>query len=266
MFQTTRAPVCAGARRVPVAEARWTVVAASAGGQAIEHGAQGSWRAWGDAESLWEALSEDAQRPLLVLSADGRVVYVNEQFSRHMGGGGSVLGKTLGEVWPAPVSAERLTLMRRALSQQRPLLLIERLKGRWSRTVIRRLPGESGSDGPPQRGGAGASGPSHVLMMFHLGAPPEGVESLADRYDIVRAGADDPGQLATLSPRELEVLALIGAGLSTRDIASKLGRTIKTVEWHRASLGRKLDITNRVELAQIAISAGLVTGNGRLRG
>jgi DNA-binding NarL/FixJ family response regulator len=33
---------------------------------------------------------------------------------------------------------------------------------------------------------------------------------------------------------------------------------VKTIEWHRVSLGTKLGVTNRVELARIAIRAGVV--------
>ena len=57
----------------------------------------------------------------------------------------------------------------------------------------------------------------------------------------------------------MEILRLIGEGLSTSEIAENLHRSVKTVEWHRVSLGNKLGVTNRVELARIAISAGLVT-------
>lgn len=60
-----------------------------------------------------------------------------------------------------------------------------------------------------------------------------------------------------MTAREREVLIHIGRGLSTAEIASTLGRSTKTVEWHRVSLGNKLGITNRVELARIAIRAGV---------
>ncbi len=64
-------------------------------------------------------------------------------------------------------------------------------------------------------------------------------------------------KLETLTAREREVLALIGRGMSLPQIAHRLHRSRKTVESHRLSLGRKLDASNRVELARIAITAGL---------
>jgi len=60
-----------------------------------------------------------------------------------------------------------------------------------------------------------------------------------------------------LTKREREVLGLIGQGLSLAEIADKLYRSQKTIQTHRLSLGRKLGASNRVELARIAIKAGL---------
>ncbi|MCA9299765.1 MAG: response regulator transcription factor, partial [Phycisphaerales bacterium] len=72
-----------------------------------------------------------------------------------------------------------------------------------------------------------------------------------------RVSRHDAGDLACLTKRERDVLALIGQGLSTAQIAKHLHRSVKTIEWHRVSLGNKLQVTNRVELARIAIRAGI---------
>lgn len=53
------------------------------------------------------------------------------------------------------------------------------------------------------------------------------------------------------------MLAFIGRGYSIPQIAEKLFRSQKTIETHRHSLGRKLGVSNRVELARIAIREGL---------
>jgi len=63
--------------------------------------------------------------------------------------------------------------------------------------------------------------------------------------------------LDALTPREREVLTLVAQGLSLPEIAEKLHRSLKTIETHRLSLGRKLKASNRVELTRIAIAAGL---------
>src|SRR5689334_23394781 len=51
-----------------------------------------------------------------------------------------------------------------------------------------------------------------------------------------------PGPLAHLSPREREIFDLIVATRSNREIAEDLRISVKTVETHRASINRKLDV------------------------
>ncbi|RPI63221.1 MAG: DNA-binding response regulator [Planctomycetaceae bacterium] len=57
-----------------------------------------------------------------------------------------------------------------------------------------------------------------------------------------------------LSDRELEVFELIGRGLGTRQIASKLHLSVKTIESHRANLKVKLQISSATELLRHAIN------------
>jgi DNA-binding NarL/FixJ family response regulator len=56
----------------------------------------------------------------------------------------------------------------------------------------------------------------------------------------------------TLSNREMGVFEGIGRGLSVREIASEMGRSIKTVETHRGNIVRKLGLANGAELSQYA--------------
>jgi DNA-binding NarL/FixJ family response regulator len=62
-----------------------------------------------------------------------------------------------------------------------------------------------------------------------------------------------------LTPRELEVLQLICAGMSNRDIAEKLGLSINTVAVHRANIMNALGVHKTAELVVYAITNGLVT-------
>lgn len=68
------------------------------------------------------------------------------------------------------------------------------------------------------------------------------------------------GPLASLSGRELEVLAMLGVGLSVEDIASTLERSVRTVNGHIGSLFRKLGVTGRPALMRIAARTGLGAG------
>jgi two-component system, NarL family, response regulator NreC len=64
---------------------------------------------------------------------------------------------------------------------------------------------------------------------------------------------------SVLSAREQEVLKCIAEGKSTREIASHLGVSVKTIETHRQNIMEKLDIHNMAELIKYAIRAGLTS-------
>lgn len=57
-----------------------------------------------------------------------------------------------------------------------------------------------------------------------------------------------------LSPRELEVLRLVAQGLSTRDIAETLNRSVKTIETHKMALKDKLGADSPAQLVRLALS------------
>lgn len=57
-----------------------------------------------------------------------------------------------------------------------------------------------------------------------------------------------------LSNRELQVMSLIGRGVSSREAAEMLSVSIKTVESHRQSLKRKLNLLSNVQLLQFSIN------------
>jgi DNA-binding NarL/FixJ family response regulator len=57
-----------------------------------------------------------------------------------------------------------------------------------------------------------------------------------------------------LSDRELEVFQLIGQWKTTRDIAEELHLSVKTIEYYREQIKRKLSLKNAAELTQRATS------------
>lgn len=65
-----------------------------------------------------------------------------------------------------------------------------------------------------------------------------------------------------LTARELEVLRLIGDGLTNRAIGKKLSISVKTVERHRTKLMAKLDAHSIVELMREAFRRGLLDVDG----
>ncbi|HVY80019.1 MAG TPA: response regulator transcription factor [Steroidobacteraceae bacterium] len=68
------------------------------------------------------------------------------------------------------------------------------------------------------------------------------------------AGGASVDPVKRLSNRELQVLSLIGRGQSSREAAQGLGLSVKTVETHRQSLKRKLNLATNAQLLQYAIN------------
>lgn len=206
-----------------------------------------------DASTAWQALTSDTDQAITVHEPDGTIVFANDAASRlYSLNGSAIAGKRFQDLFKADnarLAAERLELIRRVAETGRSLTVDGMINGQLRRTTYRPV--------------AGSNGRARVLAVSRPpgvgdGAPDE------DRPEVYRCKHDDPGVLGSLTHRELEILRLIGEGLSTADIAKKLHRSVKTVEWHRVALGNKLGITNRVELARIAIRSGIVTIDDKL--
>lgn len=95
--------------------------------------------------------------------------------------------------------------------------------------TIRRVGAES--DGDPAR--------AHRMIARTMGFS----EQSEERHD-------------SLSPREEEVLRLMAWGNSRKDIGAQLGIAVKTVEFHRSSAVRKLDLKSRVDVVRYAVDRG----------
>lgn len=65
-------------------------------------------------------------------------------------------------------------------------------------------------------------------------------------------------RIATLTPREREILKLLAEGNSVKEIAVLLALSVKTVEAHKFNLMRKLDIHNKAQLVTYAIQKKII--------
>ena len=62
-----------------------------------------------------------------------------------------------------------------------------------------------------------------------------------------------------MTKREKQVLGLVVGGLTSKQIAAQLSLSPRTVDHHRASLLKKFEMNNSVDLVNFAIKHGYVT-------
>ncbi|MDH4097243.1 MAG: response regulator transcription factor [Nitrospira sp.] len=65
--------------------------------------------------------------------------------------------------------------------------------------------------------------------------------------------------VTALTPRQREVLQLIAEGKGTKDIATLLNISVKTVEFHKSRIMDALDLHSTAELTKYAVAEGLVS-------
>jgi len=84
-----------------------------------------------------------------------------------------------------------------------------------------------------------------------------GVRAVLNEADAER-GASFAGPLATLSPREREVLQWLAHGHTNQAIADRLSLSVKSIESYRARLLDKLGLKSRADLIRFAVEMGLL--------
>jgi DNA-binding NarL/FixJ family response regulator len=73
---------------------------------------------------------------------------------------------------------------------------------------------------------------------------------------LAKSGRKAQGTGVSVSERESEVLRLIAAGYSNKEIAAQLELSVKTVEVHKANAARKLGLKGRIDIVKYALLQG----------
>jgi DNA-binding NarL/FixJ family response regulator len=85
------------------------------------------------------------------------------------------------------------------------------------------------------------------------------VDGFLQRNTTEPEAADNPVEI--LTPRQREILQLVAEGRSTKEVATLLTLSIKTVEAHRSQIMDRLDIHDLPGLVRFAIRTGLVASD-----
>lgn len=196
-----------------------------------------------------------------IITLDGRVLYLNDQAAKIFHGpnakAADFAGKTWAELHPPEWVEQRLAVLRKVHETGRPALMRTIWLGHQHYTWIHEIPSE-----PAEPLDEGEGTPDDLPVRFltitrRVSGDRAARQVSGEPYDFVESDAADLGPLEILSPRELEVLALVGQGLSAKEIARLLHRSLKTIDSHRLAVGRKLHLDDRVKLAEVARRAGL---------
>lgn len=91
---------------------------------------------------------------------------------------------------------------------------------------------------------------------------PAVTRQLVGRYAERLRPADQESSLEGLTPREIEVLKLIAAGLSNAEIAASLVISAETVKTYVSRILTKLNLRDRVQAVVLAYRTGLVSTDG----
>ncbi len=87
---------------------------------------------------------------------------------------------------------------------------------------------------------------------------PRVAKKLVDDYLSRTQDRETTDRYHGLTPREREVLTLIGEGLTNKEIAERLVISLSTVQTHYSNIIEKLGLNNRAELIKYAIRHGLI--------
>ncbi|KRT64405.1 MAG: two-component response regulator, two-component system, NarL family, response regulator NreC [Chloroflexi bacterium CSP1-4] len=87
---------------------------------------------------------------------------------------------------------------------------------------------------------------------------PPMAKRLVEEY-LQRIGSgEERAAHAMLTPRERQILALIGAGHTNQEIAEQLSLSVNTVQAHRSHIIDKLNLHSRADLMRYAVRVGLL--------
>ncbi|KAA0212794.1 MAG: DNA-binding response regulator [Leptolyngbya sp. PLA3] len=200
--------------------------------------------------ALWETLLGMPGVGIALIRCDGILLFASNEFKLHFFGDAQIhtRGRSLLDLFPREWAKERIEFLGRIESEQERITVREIWRGRQLLTRVGLLPWRE--EGRP------------IACVVTRPANAGEVEGLEQ---VVNSSFVELGDLSVLTPRELAVLALLGEGLTLKQIAERLHRSFKTIDNHRASIGRKLRESDRVALSRLALEAGLTLADASLK-
>lgn len=192
----------------------------------------------------WELFVRTPGIGVGLINTNGDLLYLNEEERRLFEGTADVEyeGKNLKDFHNAEFVKERLELVRQVAETRKPIVITHIYDGRRIQSTLWPIEDEE---------------PPHDRVLVVSRRIRGGKDGVGDDFERYESEYIDLGKLDILSPRELEVLVLLGHGQSIPEVARILHRSQKTIEKHRESIGRKLTLRSQSEIVRIVWDAGL---------
>lgn len=189
-----------------------------------------------------------------ITDVEGRLLFVNDTAMVLFSDSSDVSyqGKKISDFHPPEFVAERLEMIRRVLEEGKPLSIRHIYHGRRIESTVWPI-----RDTVPPF--------NRAIVVSRTTSQDELLVSAAEEIECFSTEYIDLGPLNVLSKRELEVLALLGHGMSVPRAAEILHRSPKTVQQHKASISKKLRLKGQAELVAIVTAMGLDISDANLK-
>jgi DNA-binding CsgD family transcriptional regulator len=204
----------------------------------------------------FHAMVSNPHQGVVLATRTGQVLFANEQAAKLMDGPAAKARRYVGKHWaefmPTAWVRERTEMVDWVHANGRPI----RVRTLWrDHQVLSWISPIVPGDGF----GAGVVRDAEPMVLIVTHRQGRATEELvaADGFAEVHSRFVRLDRLDRLSARELEVLSLLGKGLSIQEVARALSRSEKTIDRHRDAIHAKLGITDRGELMLIADRAAL---------
>ncbi|MEM8781219.1 MAG: LuxR C-terminal-related transcriptional regulator [Planctomycetota bacterium] len=213
---------------------------------------------------VWDALTAEPHTGVTLMTAEGRITYLNPQAAAIYFGPKAdparIVGRVIDELYPPAFCEDRRRVLQQVASTRKPMLFRTIWRGfqhhAWLYPTPNRPEPDETSDHPL---------PGVLVITRRSADDPGDIPAHPSDYTYECAEVNDLGELDVLTPRELEVLALLGQGLSVPEVAGLLHRSAKTIETHRDRIAHKLRMRSRGELVMLVQRAGLTPADARRR-
>ncbi len=198
--------------------------------------------------SLILALADDSQSPIAVLDERKTVLLVAGNWSSlaliNPAGRTLRVGGTFAEFLPQELCVEQEVLIDKAALVRGVQRLIGFVNGRVLCCTFRSIR-DHGSE-------------NLVLVSMAPVQSGELANRMVSDIEVHQAQQQDFGPLAPLTMRQLDVFRLMGLGFIGPEIASRIHRSIKTVDFHRNAIRERLQVNSIADIALLAHRSGIV--------